>query len=103
MVENAIKHGISGKHQAGRLKVLFQIRDGQLLCIVEDNGIGRKEAGKIKREEGPHRSIGIQLIREQLDLIRPHRKDRLRIIDLTDQDGNAAGTRIEILLELTHQ
>lgn len=103
LIENAIKHGISGKHNEGRLKVLFQNKNGQLLCIVEDNGIGRTEAGKISRESGPHRSIGIQLIREQLDLIRPFRKDRLSILDLTDADGNSAGTRIEILLEMNHQ
>jgi tetratricopeptide (TPR) repeat protein len=103
LIENAIKHGISGKHQDGRLKVRFHQKEEGLLCVVEDNGIGREEAGKIKREAGLHRSIGIGLIREQLDLIRPFRKDRLRIIDLKDPSGKATGTRIEILLELTPQ
>lgn len=100
-VENAIKHGIAGKQEAGRLKLEFLYREEGLLCVVEDNGIGREEAGRIRRSKGQHHSRGTEIIRGQLELVRPHRKDRLRIIDLEDEQGNAAGTRVEIRLELT--
>lgn len=99
-VENAIKHGISGKQEEGRLKLGFNRSNGELLCSIQDNGIGRQESQKINREKGNHHSMGIQIIESQLELVKPQKKDRLSIIDLADSHGTAEGTRVEIRLPL---
>ena len=99
-IENAIKHGITGKKEAGKLELEFRIDGDQLVCIIQDNGIGRKASAKIQRNAEGHRSRGMQLIEKQLALIRPQRPDRLQILDREDDQGEALGTRIEIRLPL---
>jgi hypothetical protein len=66
-----------------------------LLIKIEDNGIGRNAAGI---EKGDSTGLGIKI----LDKINEHlnrnskRKISQKIIDLKDDNGSAAGTRIEI-------
>jgi len=42
IVENAIIHGLAPKTESGFLKITFNKSESNLICIVEDNGIGRK-------------------------------------------------------------
>ncbi|NIT61704.1 MAG: hypothetical protein GWN00_37540, partial [Aliifodinibius sp.] len=39
-VENAVVHGLGNCKQKGNLKILFFREGGELLCEVEDNGLG---------------------------------------------------------------
>lgn len=47
-VENSILHGLLPLPQGGRLMISIQKLNNTMLCIVEDNGIGRQQARKIK-------------------------------------------------------
>ena len=50
LVENAIRHGILPGGSGGSLRLEFRRVDaGMLLCIVEDDGIGRVESMKRSR------------------------------------------------------
>jgi signal transduction histidine kinase len=40
LVENAVRHGISARSSAGRLRVEARRRDGRLVLVVEDDGPG---------------------------------------------------------------
>jgi ligand-binding sensor domain-containing protein len=52
-VENAIWHGIMPSPRQGKLVLDFRILDGgYLLCVVVDNGIGRRKALDIKKRRG---------------------------------------------------
>ena len=71
--ENAIWHGLLHKEGEKRLSIRFTgDAEEVLLCIIEDNGIGRKKAATIKKNNisaNVHESKGINIIRERLQLL----------------------------------
>jgi tetratricopeptide (TPR) repeat protein len=103
-VENAILHGLAGKEEEGLIEVEFKATGKIMLCTIEDNGIGRKKAGEIKKtkgknlpagRQGKHRSLGMQVTKERLDILAEKYGGDIsfEIIDLEDTEGNALGTR----------
>lgn len=97
IVENAIIHGIAPKETKGKLNVEFIIENNSLVCIVEDNGIGRKAAGE-KNKNKEYESKASQIIKERLELF--DIKSAISYIDLIDNNGNAIGTRVLVKLPL---
>lgn len=100
-VENAIWHGLLHKKGNRQLKISFYLEEKLLVCIVEDNGIGRKQAKEIrKRKKFKHQSLALQLITDRLAIIeqQTNKMARIKIVDLFDEQGDARGTRVEIRL-----
>ncbi len=100
-VENAINHGLFHKNSKGKLLVRFSDEeDGAVTCIVEDNGIGRRRAQTLKENSSRHRhkSIGTQLVRERLEVLK--QMDALNIQfeieDVDDPETGQTGTRVII-------
>lgn len=96
LVENAIKHGLRNKEGIKKLNVNILSKDKSTLIIVEDNGVGRKEAMKKPSDTGK----GMKLI---VDMIRLNRKlggkeITVNYTDLYDEGGKAAGTRVEVVV-----
>ena len=70
-VENAIKHGLQHRHERGTLRVQFRgLPDEVLLCRIEDDGVGRETARRI-REQAPsdHESVSTELLRQRIALL----------------------------------
>jgi len=66
-VENAILHGFGNIDYQGSLKIHFEIEKTQIVCTIEDNGLGRKEAKKItEKKQKNHNSLAIQVTKERL-------------------------------------
>ncbi|MFK7775083.1 MAG: histidine kinase [Saprospiraceae bacterium] len=68
-VENAINHGLRHKKSQGLLtiKMIFEQENDTLICIIEDDGIGRKKAAEIRAQSlKKHKSRGTQIIEERL-------------------------------------
>lgn len=62
-IENALVHGLLHKEGEKRLKVYLELKEDYLICKVEDNGIGRDEAKKIRhRQRGDHKSFALNAI-----------------------------------------
>ncbi|HWZ22120.1 MAG TPA: histidine kinase, partial [Cytophagaceae bacterium] len=102
-VENAILHGLYNKGGKGRLKIkLVSYDENTIIFVVEDNGVGREEAKRIKQANqiNNHKSVGMVLTKERLDIINKTNNISVIITDLTDNNGKAAGTRIEIYVEI---
>ena len=67
-VENSINHGFSGVKRNGELKIIFSSGgENTVYCDIIDNGIGRKNASK--NRERKHKSMGMNLIKERIELI----------------------------------
>jgi ligand-binding sensor domain-containing protein len=69
-VENAINHGLLNRiERGGTLDVKYRMADGNLECVVEDNGVGREEAEQLKQNStyGVHRSAGVSITRQRLE------------------------------------
>ncbi len=65
LVENAIKHGLEGKIEGGRIDVLARREDGKLLISVADDGLGLEaSAGAHYLNHGT--GLGVTNVRERL-------------------------------------
>lgn len=94
-VENAIWHGIAPKEGDGHLVIRLELIEEEALRItVRDNGVGIHSGRPSKMKD--HHSMGIDLIRERLAML--SESNSLKIEELSDENGHAVGTVVEILL-----
>ncbi|WP_462254903.1 ligand-binding sensor domain-containing protein [Ferruginibacter sp.] len=100
-IENAIHHGLKpliDKH--GQLQITAAIKDGMLQYIIKDNGVGR-DYKKDKNYIIPqHQSYGMQLTKERIELFNEQKTATIKITDLKDTNGNAAGTEVVVFLKV---
>ena len=95
-VENSIKHGLLPKNGDQQLLIEFiknSEEDSFIKVVIEDNGIGRKSNSK----DG-HTSMGMSITENRLKLLEGKNEHRVDIEDLLDATGNAAGTRVTIII-----
>ena len=101
-VENAIIHGLVPKKDNCFLSIRFsKISNDKLLCVIEDNGVGRKHSEMMKQERGSsHKSYGMSITKRRLETLTKISNDdfSVEIVDLYDDNGNAAGTRVNIII-----
>lgn len=109
-VENALKHGLMHRRNDRQLLISFQYSDDgeHLLCRIVDNGIGRKAALDLKRQQPrAHQSFATQATDTRVELLNAGRTPQeghitVQILDLTHSDGRAAGTEVRILIPIQH-
>jgi ligand-binding sensor domain-containing protein len=96
-VENAIWHGIHNKKTQGTICIAIKnISKNQIEITIEDDGIGRKAAGLLKTQQVNHKSYGIDITMNRLQLL--DIKNKVSIIDLYDHNHIACGTQISIVI-----
>ena len=103
-VENAIWHGLmQKKNEKGKIELILRQIKNAILCIVEDNGIGRDAANKLKSKSATKRkSFGMRITSDRLDMLNKltNANAAVQVFDLKNDDGSAAGTRVEIIIPL---
>lgn len=101
-VENAIWHGLMHKQGSGRLSIAIKKVGEELEFVVEDNGIGRKAAREINRQNPRHRSKGMLINQERLELLYTKIKKRANVViqDLHDSEGSPTGTQVAFRVPL---
>lgn len=99
-VENAIHHGLLNKTTADKkLLITVSIENSHIKYVVEDNGIGRKQAAMYKKINTPaSTSLGMELTTERIDLFNQKNNGAVTITDLADPEGHPTGTRVEVCL-----
>ncbi len=103
-VENAILHGLRHKKEGGELKISIKKTDNQIVCLIEDNGIGREHSAKINATKQSNKSsVGIQLTKDRIQKI-AEMYNQSATIELSDlSEENNTGTIVEIKLPLLIQ
>ncbi|MHC1777733.1 MAG: histidine kinase [Lentimicrobium sp.] len=102
-VENAIEHGLRYKDSKGKLTVHFTEKHPFVEIVITDDGVGRKKAAELSGERQKYRtSFATQTIQQRIQSLNrlSRRKYSLEITDLTNQDGSAAGTRVQITMPI---
>jgi len=101
-VENAIWHGLRHRQDidGGKISVSIEQQENQLVCHIEDNGIGRQKALALQQQSVyQSKSLGLKITEERLRLLsRELKKQLVRITDLKDNYGNAMGTLVEVYI-----
>ncbi|HAD96573.1 MAG TPA: hypothetical protein DCG19_04150 [Cryomorphaceae bacterium] len=94
-VENAIIHGIGPLEDQGYIKLHFTEEDHTLVCTITDNGVGRQQAAENRQKD--HHSTALKVTEERLNLLNQS-QNSIRIKDLINEDGRAAGTQVTVKL-----
>ena len=100
-LENAIWHGLMHRPTPGQLALQFKAEGEHILCVIDDNGIGREQAARLKSLSATrYKSLGMGLTRERIDIL--NRLESLgiqvSIMDKRTPDGRPEGTRVEVRL-----
>jgi anti-sigma regulatory factor (Ser/Thr protein kinase) len=97
-VENAIWYGVRGlDNRKGNVMVRYTADNEKLTCIVEDDGIGRKNAEALKRRIDKKESRGISLVTERLRIINKLQKGTCQVcISDLFPDRHETGTKVII-------
>lgn len=97
-IENAINHGLRYKPTKGLLKISFLDSENHILVRIEDNGIGRKAAEKIKSLSSQgYKSQGLKITTHRIENYNKLNLENIeyKISDLLENSENI-GTLVEI-------
>lgn len=109
-VENAVWHGLMHREEKGMLTISLGMENASgagenvwLICVIQDNGVGRRQAGLLKSKSAQkHKSMGLQITAERLALLTDKGKAGhfFDIEDLYDDEGRPAGTRVILKISI---
>ena len=105
-VENAILHGLIHSPSEGHINISLELRGSYIFCVIEDNGVGRRRALEIREASGIKReSRGMVITRERLKILNKQNEEKfsVNVIDLTDEEGKASGTRVELNIQFIEE
>jgi len=99
-VENAIWHGLLHKEGPRNLSVVFKTNTAEdLVCIIEDNGIGR-EAARAYTHKSQRTGKGLSVSEDRLQTLnqQKNQNNTLKIKNLYDSNHIPCGTQVTITL-----
>ena len=100
-VENAIWHGLLHKEAVGHLSIDLRVENDKLVCVIDDDGVGRRRAGELKsKSASKSKSMGMQITAHRIELMNElyGKQTTVDIIDLVDSFGEACGTRVVLTM-----
>lgn len=96
IIENAIHHGLAPKNSKGNIHIQIDPdSQGNIVCVISDNGVGRNNH-KIRT----HTATGIENTVSRLNLLNSIMENSLVITDLKDENGEALGTVVTIIMKV---
>ncbi|MFT4600025.1 MAG: hypothetical protein ACI857_000193 [Arenicella sp.] len=100
-VENALKHGLLHKKGDKKLRVEFKMTAENLVCVVSDNGIGRKRSAEIKfRQRKGNASFSTEATNSRFELLQEVYGGELGLqIEDLNEDGET-GTKVTIKIPI---
>jgi ligand-binding sensor domain-containing protein len=103
-IENAIWHGLLHKETKGKLRLtIARFDENNIKIKVEDDGIGREKAQELKSKQIlKKKSYGLQITKDRISILNKTQssKTTLKIYDLKDENGNATGTLVELIIPI---
>ena len=104
LVENAIWHGLRNKKSDRKLIVHFFREGSQVICEIDDNGVGYRHTMNGKTSAIPmHKSFGIANIRERLTLLNEKYQIKCSLnindkADLPDKSGSGTVATLQLTI-----
>jgi LytS/YehU family sensor histidine kinase len=107
-VENAIWHGLMQKEGEGTITIdismineqITENREQLLRITITDDGIGREKASELKSKSATHKSHGLKVTSQRIEMMNKLNSTgaQVDVIDLKDEQGNATGTKVELII-----
>lgn len=99
-IENAIWHGLRYKKSKGKIDIkIYTISNDNIVCIIQDNGIGRAKSREIRASSiSLKKSMGTQITEDRISMTNDLLNADIRVHteDLYDAKGQPKGTRVTI-------
>lgn len=102
--ENAIWHGLMPKEEKGNLDIDISQDERFVYVKITDDGVGRKKSSSFSsRFSGTHKSMGLLITAARIGMLHSKGENNaVSINDLSDFEGNAAGTEVIIKLPVIY-
>lgn len=100
-VENAINHGLRYlKKRPGKLRLSFRLQQNKLYCVIDDNGIGRRQAAAYRQAQ--HTSMGTKITHQRIEAINRMYGITIQvgITDKPDTPDGPGGTQVSLCTPL---
>lgn len=103
-IENALVHGLLHKEGEKKLRISFQLKD-TLICVIEDNGVGREKAKAIKlRQRSEHESFSGKAIYKRFEILSNVFEGKFGYTYEDFQNENQeTGTRVSLIIPLKYK
>ena len=104
-VENAIIHGLIPKNEKGNIAIDFSIEKENLICTIEDNGIGFDKSKEIKESlVSVHKSMALDITKKRLEMMEAStsRKANVEIVELKNANQQILGTKVILILPIQY-
>jgi ligand-binding sensor domain-containing protein len=102
-IENAIWHGAASPDQPMKIDIRFEKDQQQLLCIIDDNGIGIETSLKNKEAQLGHDPVGIDNIKKRIRVLN-EKYNMQSTITIEDKSNlvprNGTGTIVKLRLPI---
>jgi hypothetical protein len=102
-VENAIIHGLSTSiKQELKLTVSAKLENGYIIYSVADNGIGREQSAKYRRQnKSSHASMGMQITEQRISIFNKQNNADGQVVinDLYNNKGEPSGTDVLVKIK----
>lgn len=97
-VENAIRHGMRFlENKKGLIDISVSTENNFLVCVIDDNGIGREKAAALKSKRHiEYQSKGMNISKRRAELYHIYQE----VTDKKDEQGQATGTTITVKIPL---
>lgn len=103
-IENALVHGLLHKEGNKKLSIHFRMEES-LVCVIEDNGVGREKAKAIKiRQRSEHESFSGKAIQKRFEILSNvmNSKFGYEYEDLYE-NNLPIGTRVKLTIPVKHK
>ncbi|MBS1773356.1 MAG: histidine kinase [Bacteroidetes bacterium] len=101
LVENAINHGLFHKQGKGHLSIKFTqgTTNDELICTIEDDGVGRARAQEIKEQsDAQYNSYGTKLTQKLIDIFKEYEYMNI-FLEYIDKAEPKTGTIVKLTLK----
>ncbi len=103
-IENSLIHGLLHKEGQKNLTITFELKD-LLICVIEDNGIGREKAKAIKlRQRSEHESFSGKAIHKRFEILSNVFEGNFGYVYEDVSDNNEIiGTKVTLSIPIKHK
>ncbi|MBL0183465.1 MAG: histidine kinase [Chitinophagaceae bacterium] len=96
-VENSLWHGLSRKEGEKKIAIRISANEDWLVCVIEDNGIGREKAGAATTASQKHEPKAIEItLRRLIGFNNDASIHPVIFEDLHNPAGNPCGTKVTL-------
>jgi LytS/YehU family sensor histidine kinase len=97
-IENGIIHGLSAREDGGLITIELKQSGESIMCIVEDNGIGRQKSLELKSRNAIRKAYGMSITQKRLEILNQclNIPVSVSIRSVLNEQNEESGTHVEI-------